>query len=76
PLVFNTDFSRLPSECFIEVSNRYSWRYNWKEGFKKAASLGFRFVPGSDAHQPNWLNQNAAFYIMDQTGIKETLVFG
>jgi hypothetical protein len=73
-MFMGTNLDRLPPECLIEVNNRYVWRNDWR------AKLGpyvnrFRFVIDSDAHQPNWLNQNVARYVARELGIKETLLF-
>jgi hypothetical protein len=35
----------------------------------------FRFVLGSDAHQPNWLSQAVARHVAVQLGVTEHLVF-
>lgn len=74
PYVFNTSLNRIPDDCFVELNNRYIWRFDW-ENYLKDFIHKFRFVISSDAHQPNWLNQNVARYVAEQLGIKETLVF-
>jgi hypothetical protein len=74
PLMMGTDLDRIPPECYIEVNNRYIWQSNWREGLRKY-SLDRKFVIGSDAHQPNWLNQNVARYVSRELGIQETLLF-
>jgi hypothetical protein len=33
------------------------------------------FVISSDAHQPNWLNQNVARHVCQVLGIRETILF-
>ncbi|HUV06184.1 MAG TPA: hypothetical protein VMX75_00555, partial [Spirochaetia bacterium] len=65
---------KLPQECLIEINNRYVWRYDWRERINGFRSR-FRFVIGSDAHQPHWLNQNIARYVASELGIEETLLF-
>ena len=74
PYVFNTNLNKIPDACFVEVNNRYIWRFDWKNYLEKFLNK-FRFVISSDAHQPNWLNQNVARYVAEQLGIKETMVF-
>jgi histidinol phosphatase-like PHP family hydrolase len=74
PLIMGTDLDKVPPECFIEVNNRYVWRSNWRAGFYKYVN-DRRFVISSDAHQPNWLNQNVARYVCQVLGIRETLIF-
>ena len=73
PLILGTDLDRIPPECFIEVNNRYVWRSDWRTGFFKYVNER-RFVISSDAHQPNWLNQNVARYVCQILGIRETLI--
>jgi histidinol phosphatase-like PHP family hydrolase len=73
PLILGTDLDRIPPECFIEVNNRYVWRSDWRTGFYKYVNER-RFVISSDAHQPNWLNQNVARYVCQTLGIRETLI--
>jgi histidinol phosphatase-like PHP family hydrolase len=74
PHVLETDLSRVAPVCLIEINNRYAWR---DHGYRALASFigRFRFVIGSDAHQPHWLNQNAARFIAGELGIQETLLF-
>ncbi|MEW5816709.1 MAG: hypothetical protein AB1798_15115 [Spirochaetota bacterium] len=74
PQVLETNLDKLPPDCYIEVNNRYVWKYDWRNGFKKFISR-FRFVLGSDAHQPNWLNLNISRYVAKELGIPETLLF-
>jgi histidinol phosphatase-like PHP family hydrolase len=58
----------------IEINNRYVWRTDWKQYYGPFKER-FRFVLGSDAHQPNWLGQSIARYVAAQLGVKEHLVF-
>ena len=74
PLIMGTDLDRIPHECYIEVNNRYIWQSNWREGLRKYID-DFKFVISSDAHQPNWLNQNVARYVCREMGIRETIIF-
>lgn len=74
PLIMGTDLDKVPSECYIEVNNRYVWRSNWRAGFSKYVN-DRRFVIGSDAHQPNWLNQNVARHVCQVLGIHESILF-
>jgi hypothetical protein len=74
PNTLYTDLSRVPAECLIEINNRYVWRTNWKQ-FYSPFKDRFKFVIGSDAHQPNWLGQAVALFAAAQLGIKEHVVF-
>ena len=74
PDALATDLNRLPAECLVEINNRYVWRTNWQH-FYAPFTDRFRFVIGSDAHQPNWLCQAAAQSAAAQLGIKEHMVF-
>jgi histidinol phosphatase-like PHP family hydrolase len=72
--MLETDLAKVPPECLIEINNRYAWR---DHGYRLLSAFAgrFRFVIGSDAHQPHWLNQNAARYIAGRLGITETILF-
>lgn len=74
PMVLETDLNRIPRECYVEINNRYVWRDDWKRKIGPHTE-SFRFVMGSDAHQPLWLNQNMARYVARKLGIEETLIF-
>lgn len=74
PMVLHTNLERVPAECLIEINNRYVWRDSWREGLGPYVGR-FRFVLGSDAHQPHWLNQNVARYVAAELGVRETLLF-
>jgi len=74
PNAFGTDLKRVPSECLIEINNRYVWRTDWKRYYEPFKNR-FKFVISSDAHQPNWLGQSVAQYAAAQLGIQEHLVF-
>ena len=74
PNVLGTNLNRVAGECLIEINNRYVWRTDWKQ-FYSPFKDRFKFVIGSDAHQPHWLGQAAAHFVADQLEIKEHLVF-
>lgn len=74
PHVTDTQLNKVPEECFIEINNRYIYRYDWYNYFKDYTEK-FNFVLSSDAHQPHWLNQSAARYAAEQLGVKETILF-
>jgi len=74
PYMTDTRLSKIPPECDLEINNRYIFRYDWYNYFKDYKDK-FNFILSSDAHQPHWLNQNAAKYVADQLGIKETILF-
>ncbi len=75
PMALGTDLGKVPPECFVEINNRYIWRNDW-EAFFTPWKDRFRFIFSSDAHQPNWLNQNVARYVGESLGIQETIIFG
>jgi histidinol phosphatase-like PHP family hydrolase len=74
PYAFDTKLDRIPSECYIEINNRYIWRFDWRNYLSDYLD-DFRFILSSDAHQPNWLNQSVAQYVAKELGIKESMVF-
>ena len=74
PMMMETDLEKVPDECYIELNNRYIWRFDWRKKMSPFKD-SFRFVIGSDAHQPNWLNQNVARYVARELGITETIIF-
>ncbi|MEJ2326690.1 MAG: hypothetical protein P8Y27_16185 [Chromatiaceae bacterium] len=74
PNALDTDLARVPPECLIEINNRYVWRCDWR-GFYGPFVERFQFVIGSDAHQPNWLNQTVARYVASELRIREKLLF-
>ncbi|MCG8569124.1 MAG: hypothetical protein MJB14_03185 [Spirochaetes bacterium] len=74
PYALETNLSKVPLECFIEINNRYIWKYDWQNYFKNISDKQ-RFIINSDAHQPNWLNQQVARYVAYELGINETLLF-
>jgi histidinol phosphatase-like PHP family hydrolase len=74
PNAFGTDLKRVPSDCLIEINNRYVWRTDWHAYYAPFRDR-FKFVIGSDAHQPNWLGQAMARHAAAVLGIQEQLVF-
>jgi histidinol phosphatase-like PHP family hydrolase len=74
PLIMKTNLNKLPTDCFIEISNRYVWKSDWRNQFSPFLNR-FRFVFSSDAHQPVMLNQTVAKYVGDQLGIQQSVVF-
>ena len=74
PNAFQTNLNRVPPECLIEINNRYVWRTDWKQYYAPFTNQ-FKFVFGSEAHQPHWLSQTVAHYVAMQLGIEEHLVF-
>jgi DNA-binding transcriptional LysR family regulator len=74
PNALDTDLDRIPSECLVELNNRYIWRCDW-QAFYGPYRERFRFVLSSDAHQPNWLDQTLARHVAAALGIDETLLF-
>jgi histidinol phosphatase-like PHP family hydrolase len=74
PMMMGTDLNKIPGECYIELNNRYIWQFDWRKFFTPFKDT-FPFVISSDAHQPNWLNQNVARYVANELEIEETLIF-
>jgi histidinol phosphatase-like PHP family hydrolase len=74
PHMLDTNLSRVPTECLVEINNRYIWRCDWRQ-FYGPYRERFRFVLSSDAHQPNWLNQTVSQYVAVALGIEETILF-
>ena len=74
PMMLDTNLDRVPPECYIELNNRYIWRFDWRKRLGPYSER-FHFVIGSDAHQPNWLNQNVARAVARELGINETIIF-
>lgn len=74
PHVLHTNLNQVPSECLIEINNRYIWRTDWMQSYGPFKNR-FRFIISSDAHQPNWLSQAIAQYAAAQLGIEEHLLF-
>jgi hypothetical protein len=74
PNALQTDLDRVSGDCCVELNNRYIWRCDWR-AFYGPYRERFKFVIGSDAHQPNWLGQSVARYVAAELGIAETLLF-
>lgn len=74
PNALATNLSRVPTECLVEINNRYVWQSDWKRYYGPYKDH-FRFVTSSDAHQPNWLGQAVAKRVANHLGIIEHLVF-
>lgn len=74
PLLLDTNLDKVPPECYIEVNNRYVWRFDWRLRLQPYVKR-FSFVIGSDAHTPNWLAQHVARYVAEELGINESVLF-
>jgi hypothetical protein len=74
PMALETDLHKLPPSCYVEINNRYIWKDDWRNKIGPFANK-FRFVIGSDAHQPSWLNQHVARYVARELKIKEHILF-
>jgi histidinol phosphatase-like PHP family hydrolase len=74
PNAFETDLRRVPPDCLVEINNRYVWRSDWRSYYSPFKDH-FRFVIGSDAHQPNWLGQAVARRAAAELGLQEHLLF-
>jgi hypothetical protein len=74
PMMLGTNLERVPRECFLEINNRYVWKYDFITGFSPYIDQ-FNFVISSDAHQPNWIGQTTARWAAAQLGVEETLLF-
>ncbi len=79
PHVLETDLSRIPETCLVEINNRYVWQGDWSAYYGPHRDR-FRFVINSDAHQPNWLTQSVARKVAADLGVQEQsiteLLFG
>lgn len=74
PYATDTRIDKLPREVFLEINNRYIFRFDWKKYLGPHVN-DFEFVLSSDAHQPNWLNQNVAMMVAKDLQVQESLVF-
>jgi hypothetical protein len=74
PNFMETDLNRVSPECYVEVSNRYVWRSDWRKDLSPFVKR-FKFILSSDVHQPNWLNQTIAKHVANELGIQETIIF-
>jgi histidinol phosphatase-like PHP family hydrolase len=74
PYATATDLQKIPEGSIVEINNRYVWRYDWKKYLSPYINK-FRWVLSSDAHQPNWLNQQIAIRVAEELKITETILF-
>lgn len=74
PNALDTNLTRVAPECHIEINNRYVWRTDFITYYSPHVHR-FQFVIDSDAHQPNWLNQNVARWAARKLGVRENLLF-
>jgi len=74
PMAMGCDLNRLSSDCYIEINNRYVWKQDYMAYYPPHLNR-FRFVLGSDAHQPNWLNLMIAEEAAEQLGVDNSLIF-
>lgn len=74
PMAMGADLNKVPRECLIEINNRYIWKGDYLSYFTPHLKH-FKFVLGSDAHKPNWLNQLVASHAAEKMGIEEAMVF-
>ncbi|MBN2626341.1 MAG: hypothetical protein JXA95_06705 [Spirochaetales bacterium] len=74
PMAMGADLNRVPTGCYIEVNNRYVWKGDYMAYYTPHLDR-FRFVLGSDAHKPNWLNHVYAIYAAERLGIVPTQIF-
>jgi len=74
PQALDTNLDKVPPECFIEINNRYVWRFNWRSYYTPYVRQ-FKFVLGSDAHQPNWLTHSVAEYVAQELGVTNSIIF-
>ncbi|MDA3957509.1 hypothetical protein [Oceanispirochaeta sp.] len=75
PIAIGADLNKVPTECYVEINNRYIWKTEDYKSFFAPHLNRFRFVIGSDAHQPNWLSQTVARQAAVQMGITESKIF-
>jgi histidinol phosphatase-like PHP family hydrolase len=74
PYATQTDLEKVPENALVEINNRYIWRFDWRNLIAPYKDK-FRWVIGSDAHQPHWLNQNFAQKVAKEMGITECILF-
>lgn len=74
PMALNTDLNKVPPQALIEINNRYSFRADWRRFYTPFINR-FRFILGSDAHQPHWLNHVVASYVARELGVENTIIF-
>lgn len=74
PNALGTDLKRVPPDSLVEINNRYVWHTDWRSYYAPFRDR-FRFVIGSDAHQPNWLGQAVARHAAAVLDIREHRIF-
>ena len=74
PMMMGTKIHKLPEDVYVEINNRYVWRRDWRTFYSPHVRTK-KFVYGSDAHQPHWLNQTMARFAGEELGIKEAVLF-
>jgi len=74
PQALETNLNKIPTHCYVEINNRYVWRYDWRSYYKPFTGV-LRFVLGSDSHQPNWLNQTLAQHAANELGVENSILF-
>ncbi len=74
PYALDTDLNKIPEKCYVEINNRYIWRFNWRKELNEYKNK-FRWILSSDAHQPHWLNQTIAQRVAAEMGIEESIIF-
>jgi len=74
PMAMGADLNRVPGDCFIEINNRYVWKADYMSYYSPHLK-NFRFVLGSDAHQPNWLNHFVAQHAAERLGVTNSTIF-
>jgi hypothetical protein len=74
PQALNTNLGKVPDACYIEINNRYVWRFDWRSYYTPFVSIR-KFVLGSDSHQPNWLTHSVAEAVARELGVTNTIIF-
>lgn len=74
PMAMGADLNKVPTDCYIEVNNRYVWQRDYMAYYATHLKR-FRFLCGSDAHKPNWLNHLVAAHAMEEMGLNNILIF-
>ena len=74
PYAIGTRLEKVPESCFVEINNRYIWRNDWKKVLSPFVNK-FKFILSSDAHQPNWLNQDISIKVARELDLQETIIF-
>ena len=74
PMAIGAELGKVPTGCYIEINNRYVYKADYMEYYTPHLKR-FRFVLGSDAHQPNWLNHTVCRYASDRLGIEPAMIF-